>query len=694
MRYRVAVDTGGTFTDLVVVDEGGSMTINKAPTTPGRVFNGILAALDVTASELGLSTRELLRGTEIFLYATTLATNAIVEGKTARTAFLTTEGFPDILLYREGGRLNPFSFREPYPPPYIPRRLTYEIRERISSEGEVITPLDEGQALDQLQLAKKAGVEAIAICLLWSFVRGEHEERLSDLIEAELPGIPYTLSHRLNPIPREYRRASSTAIDASLKPLIQEHLRTMEADLREAGFDGQLLIVTSSGGVMEVQDASNQPVYLVNSGPSMSPVAGQAFAEHAQHSGDVIVCDTGGTSFDVGLISAGVIAMTRESWLGGQWTGHLTGLSSVATKSIGAGGGSIAWVDSGGLLRVGPDSAGAEPGPACYDQGGTSPTVTDAAVVAGYLNPDNFLGGRKRLQRSLAEQALQQAVALPLELTVPEAAVAVLVVARERMVTAIQEITVSQGLDPRECLLVAGGGAAGMNIVSIARELGLERVLIPKAAPALSAVGAQLSDIVAEFNVSRATQTNAFDATGINDCLEQLDARMRSFFDGLTVTGKERTALLVEARYPYQVWELEVPLPASRIDSDARVGELEDAFHKVHQRILGVHELGQYIECVTWKGRAQLELKKPKFRRHSVNSPPQPTPQLVRTVYFDAGVVVEAGCFDGRRLSPGMVIDGPAVVEEPLNTIIIPGYARGIVTETFDYLVELNQEMK
>ncbi len=371
MGYRISVDTGGTFTDVVVADEQGTLHVAKALTDLERAFQSIEDGLAQVAPDLGLSVAELLARTDVFTYGTTRATNAIVEGRTARTAFFTTEGFPDLLLLREGGKLDPFK-QIPYPPPYVPRFLTFEIRERIDSEGDVFVELDEAGAVAAIGEARRLGAEAVAVCLLWSIVNPAHELRVGELLEREWPEVPFTLSHRLNPIVREYRRASSTAIDASLKPLMQAYLRTMEHDLRQAGLTGHIFIATSFGGAWRPQEVIERPIYSVGSGPSMAPVAALTYAtaESSEEEPDLIVCDTGGTTFDVGLVSRGEINYAAESWLGGRWIGHITGIRAVDVKSIGAGGGSIVWIDPGGLIRVGPQSAGADPGPACYGRGG------------------------------------------------------------------------------------------------------------------------------------------------------------------------------------------------------------------------------------------------------------------------------------------------------------------------------------
>jgi N-methylhydantoinase A len=685
MGYRVAVDTGGTFSDVVLLDDAGRLSLSKAPTTPARVFDGISEALAFAAAERDLSLRELLLATDLFIYGTTAATNAIITGRTARTAFLTTEGFPDTLVLREGGKLHPFDFRTPYPKPYVPRRLTFEVRERITSEGEVLIPLDRARLRATLREVGAQQAEAIAVSLLWSIVNPAHEEAVAELIEEELPGVPYTLSHRLNPIIREYRRASSAAIDASLKPLMQRHLRQMQDDLDRAGFSGELLVVTSFGGVLTLDDVASRPIYSVNSGPAMAPVAGKVYAGESRNA---IVCDTGGTSFDVSVIRDGYIKFTRETWLGGMFTGHMTGLSSVDVKSIGAGGGSIAWIDSGGLLRVGPDSAGAVPGPACYGRGGIEPTVSDAAVVLGYIDPEYFLGGRITLDPERAALAVRTRVAEPLGLEVEQAAYAILAVANEHMVGAIRDITINEGLDPRDSIVVAGGGASGLTIARIAEELGCTRVLVPRTAAALSACGGQLSDVVSEFSISRRVDTNDFDHESVDDGLGRLELQIDEFFDRLrTPEPARRKEFFVEARYPYQVWELEVPLRSPRLSTEAQVGAMVDDFHTVHERVFAVKEPGQHVECLYWKGRATAILAKPELRRFEA-SRVDPRPDRRRRAWLGSDEALDVAVYLGDSLVTGQRLTGPAIVEEPTTTVIVyPGWSLE-VTPSGDYLLE------
>jgi N-methylhydantoinase A len=687
VSFRIAVDTGGTFSDVVVFEETGELWATKAPTTPDRVFDGIAQALEYAAEERSLDTRALLAGTSVFIYGTTRSTNAILTGDTARTAFLTTEGHPDTLVLREGGKLNPFDFRHSYPEPYIPRRLTFEIPERVDSEGRIVLPLDEEAARATLRRLRELDIEAVAVCFLWSILEPAHEERVRELLEQELPGVPYTLSHRLNPIIREYRRASSAAIDASLKPLMQRHLGEMATDLREAGFAGELLVVTSFGGVLTVEDVFERPIYSVNSAPSMAPVAGSAYARGEEN---VIVCDMGGTSFDVTVIRGGYLKFTRETWLGAQYTGHMTGLSSVDIKNIGAGGGSIAWIDSGGLLRVGPQSAGARPGPACYGLGGEDPTVTDAAIVLGYLDPDYFLGGRIKLSPELSRMAIERRIAGPLGIGVERAAYSILTVANEHMVTAIRDITINEGLDPRDSLVVAGGGAGGMAMGRIAEELGCTRVLVPRTAGVLSACGGLFSDIVTEFSISRRVDTNRFDASAANEGLRGIERRMDEFFERMgTAPELRRKEFFVEARYPYQVWELEVPI-AGDFRNEADVEQMVADFHRVHDRVFAVSEPGQYIECIYWKGRATASLAKPTLPTSVASGHGTPEPMRVAPAWFGTEEIGATPRYFGEGLGAGHRIEGPAIVEEATTTVVVyPGWSL-TVTEAGQYLMTTN----
>ncbi len=697
MRYRISVDTGGTFTDLVVAAHDGGLVIGKALTSAERAFVGIREGLEQVAQDIGVSVAELLAETDVFTYGTTRATNAIVEGKTARTAFFTTEGFPDVLLLREGGKPDPFR-QIPYPPPYVPRHLTWEIRERIDAEGGVYRRLDEASVRSAIDGVREAGCDAIAVCLIWSIVNPAHELRVGELIEALLPGVPYTLSHRLNPVVREYRRASSTAIDASLKPLMQTYLSMMERDLRAAGFRGHLFIATSYGGSWRPAEVVERPIYAVGSGPSMAPVAALAYGRAELGADEVeaglIVCDTGGTTFDVGLVSDGEVSYAAETWLGGRWVGHITGIRSVDVKSIGAGGGSIVWIDAGGLLRVGPHSAGADPGPACYGRGGTSATVTDAAVALGYIDPAYFLGGRLRIDVEAARDAIAAAVAKPLGLTIEEASAATILIASENIVAAIKEITIAQGIDPRNVSVVAGGGASGLNIVPIARELGARRVLVPSTAGALSACGAMHADVINEFAVTRYAETRSLDLEAVNEALAEVEEQADRFLNGFAdiAPAAVRKDFVVDARYRGQVWELDVPLPAGRLRGEEHVRALEEAFHEAHERVFRVREPGQYLECLVWKARATAVVDKPSLAARELEEDGEPAPLHHAPAYFPELGLTDVPRYDGAALAGGAVIESPAIIREPTTTVVVYPGSSVTVTPLGNYVIDVAEE--
>ena len=711
MTFTITIDTGGTFTDLVLADERRVRGLYKAPTTPRTPFDGLLAALELAARAEALSVEALLGDTRAIVYATTHATNAILEGRTARTALLTTEGHRDILLYREGGKKRPFDLAQPYPDPYVPRSLTFEVPERILADGRIARPLDEPAVERVIERLRELEVEAVGVCLLWSVAHPGHEQRVGAMLRKQLPDVPFTLSHELNPKIREYRRASSTVIDASLKPLMRGHLRTIDERLRERGFRGDPLMVTHiSGGVLGLGEMCDRPIHCVDSGPALAPVAGLVYAktdtrpsdgpgDEAPHasSGDVLIVDAGGTSVDISPTRGGRIVYGQEKWLGERWRGHMTGLPAVETRSIGAGGGSIASVDADGLLTVGPRSAGADPGPACYDRGGEWATVTDAALVLGALDPAFFLGGRMRLAPARARGALAREVGSPLGLSVEDAAAAVLAVFSESLRSFLSEMTIVQGLDPRECLLVAGGGAAGLNIVAVARELGIDRVVIPTLAAGLSAVGGQFADVFSSF--ARSVRTTSLDADRplAAKAMDAIEGEARAFFartgDG---AGQERIDRICEARYANQLWELDVPLPGDwRGESAADWDVLAERFDALHRSLFSVDQPGEALEVLGVRVDARILRSHPALagRRAAESSARREAPgrRAVRFVEFGGttrGSAIEAQVYRGDALSTGAVIEGPAVIEEATTTILIDPGARAIAHEAH-YAVEL-----
>lgn len=671
---RLSIDIGGTFTDLVVESDGSPFELFKSPTVPEDPAASAVAVLELAARERGTALSEFLEDADVLVHGTTRGLNAILTGKQARTALVTTRGHPDILVFREGGRRNPFDNTRRYPAPYVPRRLTYEVTERVAADGRVLVKYDEDDAMRVVDQLGAADVETVAVCFLWSIVNPAHEERFGRLLDERLPQVQYTLSHRLNPTVREYRRASSAAIDASLKPLISDYLTQLGRRLRDAGFKGRPLMVTAGGGLLDFDDVIQAPIHSLGSGPAMAPVAGRHYSLAETSLENAIVADAGGTSYDVSLVRKGRIPWTRETWLGEEFAGHITGFPSIDVRSIGAGGGSIGWVDLGGLLHVGPDSAGADPGPACYGRGSMRPTVTDACLVLGYLDPAFFLGGRMALDKYAAEKALIAGVGGPLGLDATRAAEAILQVVTENMAGAVEEVSVRQGVDPATAALVAGGGSSGFNCAAIARRLGCPVVVLPEIAAGLSAAGGLLADLTSEVRETFPTTTTAFDLVAVNQVLGRLLARCREFLAGPAAGAlSSETELFAEARYPDQVWELEVPVRQEAFRGAADVDALRRDFHAAHRDAFAVADEASAVEIITWGARARGRIKDPE--RSLVVRTSEKSVAPIRRQVFANGAWVDAEVCNREAIPAGARVDGPAIIESPSTTVVVPAGA-------------------
>lgn len=680
MTIRVSIDVGGTFTDLAVVnDHDGRLRIFKASTTPEDFSRGIINAISMAADSFELSNKEFLkqcstRNGGMITYGTTIATNALIEKKVAKVGLLCTEGHRDILTLREGDKEDPYYWDLDYPEPYVPRYLTLPVRERIDAQGNIIAPLDEAMVREAISRLKDFQVEAIAVAFLWSIVNSAHEERVGEIIEEDWPGRPYVLSHRINPIPREYRRTISTVVNASLIPIVGPYLRRFEDRLRAMGYDGNLSMISSFGGIMSIDDMEQRPVYSVDSGPTGAPVAGLLYARKEVDMDDVITCDMGGTSFEVSRVSEGIIQTTLDAKMGIDYLG----IRKVDTRSIGAGGGSIARVDSGGLVHVGPESAGSYPGPSCYMRGGTQPTVTDANVVLGYLNPNYLLGGQLRIDKRLAFEAINDHVASALRVDVVEAAFTVWSTACANMGDAIRAITAMEGVDPREYAFVAGGGAAGTHILPIISDLGCEELIIPRIAGALSAVGGIHADMVAEFQRTFACDTSQFDFQRVNEILSELRQEALEFLTSNHIEPKNRKLeFSVDARYYSQPWNITIPLRSDKFGGTSDFDLFVDDFHSSHEKLHGSKSEGTVIECIHWRVKAigeTQDLILTPSDRGSI-APYEDAVIDTREAYFRGlGGMVDTSVFDGNRLETGNKIEGPAIIEETETTIVVfPG---------------------
>ncbi|OJU83649.1 MAG: 5-oxoprolinase [Solirubrobacterales bacterium 70-9] len=665
---RLAIDTGGTFTDLLIERDDGRLTLAKAPTTPANPVDGVLAAIAAGAETLGATAVDVLAASSMLIHGTTRALNAVVTQTTARTALLVTEGHPDVLMFREGGRVDPFQFNRPFPDPYVPRSLTFEVAERIGADGGVVRPLDEAAVLALIERLEAAQVEAVAVCLLWSVVNPAHEQRLGELLAERLPDVQVSLSHLVNPSLREFRRASSTCMDASLKPIMTDYLEHLDGALRAAGFGGRLLVTTSDGGMVDAEIVAQTPLLALKSGPSMAPVAGRHYAADATGTTTAVVADAGGTTYDVSVVRRGVIPHTRETWIGGRIYGHMTGYPAVDVSSIGAGGGSVASVDAEGLLRVGPESVGSVPGPACYARGGTKPALADAAVVLGVLDAHHFLGGTMALDVDAARRALERDVASPLGLGVEDAAAAVMELATEHMAQAIGDVTIKQGIDPREAVLVAGGGASGLNALAVAKKLGFRCVVVPDSAATLSAAGALLSDLVWTASRTAVMASDRFDPEVANEALEQLASRCRTFAAAADRVEAATIDYSIEARYAHQAWEIEVPLTIERFETEEDVKEVVEAFHTQHREVFGIEDRDSTVEIVTWRARVSLAVS---GQMGAVDTRPVTAPPRTRSVFYPGFGRHEAAVRLSQELVPGEPLEGPAIVEAPATTFAV-----------------------
>ena len=692
--YRVCIDIGGTFTDCVVADGDRSLRIVKTPSTPAAFEQGFMNALALAAEGYRLTLPDFLARVERIVHGTTVSTNALLEGKHATVGLICTHGFRDILTLREAPRKPPFHWRLSYPAPFVPRVRTRAVRGRIDAAGAERAALEDADVLAAVEDFRKLGVDAVAVCLLWSVVNGTHETRVGEIVRDAWPEVPVTLSHRLNPIAREYRRAVSAAIDAALRPVVSAYVQALDRGLRESGYRNELMIANCLGGMMPPDEIAARPIYSVMSGPTLAPVAARRLADAP----DLVVVDMGGTSFDVSAVRDGQLVVSPEAML---TEFDMLGIPKVDVRSVGAGGGSIAHVDAGGLLRVGPESAGADPGPACYGLGGTRPTVTDADVVLGIIDPDYFLGGRMRLDREAAETAVGTiADALGIELAAAARAIASTV--DHTMIAAIEDITVQEGIDPRESDFVAGGGATAVHMGQMARVLGIRGYMVPKFCAGLSAFGGLISDIVWEETATLVTDAARFDRDGVNRVLAALIARGRAFLKRAGIAdASQRFEYAYLGRYQYQSWEIEVPFVAregARANgmregalAAGDVAALADGFHRMHERIYTIKNEEDLVEFTTWKvraiGPAAAELAPAAGAARAATAA---QPRGWREVHLPGRDGTNTlPVYRGDDLGPGATIAGPTIVEEATTTVLVPEDATAVVDAFGNYRVTL-----
>jgi N-methylhydantoinase A len=676
--YRIGIDVGGTFTDVVLVHDG-QLTIDKHPTTPRDQSEGVLGGIRQLAGRLGCSLGELLARTRTVVHGTTTADNTMIEMSGAVTGLVTSEGHRDEIEIRRGYKEDIWDPALPPPRPICPRRQRYGVPERLDFEGHVVVPLDEDAVRRALRRMKLQGVESLAVVFLFSFVDPTHERRVRELAAEELPGVMVSLSHEVMPSAPEFERTSTTLVNAYVGPKIERYLSRLDARLREAGFRGELLIMQSNGGVMPGGYVAQKAVAVMGSGPA-GGATGAAAVAGAAGIRDFISVDMGGTSYDVSLVRGG----TPEVKAGWNWHHrYLVGLPMVDVQTVGAGGGSIARVEAG-ALKVGPQSAGAEPGPVCYGRGGTEPTVTDANVVLGFLNPDRFCGGTMRLDTAGAAAAIRERVAKPLGLSLTAAADGIFRIVNANMANAVRKASALKGIDPRPLALVVFGGNGPVHAGMQAAELGIGRILVPKLSPAFSALGLLLTDHVVDEMRSYVTPVGGVDLARMNALFADMERAARAALRDRRRLRLERRAALC---YPGQTFDMPVPIAGSGPVNAKTLAQTVERFHRMHEELHTYASRDQEpilrgvsVKAVSVEDKPAL----PAPRRSR-----KPPVRLGKRPAFFGGRYVATTVFDGTAMAPGQAVAGPAIIEEPFTTIVVYPGQRATVDRFGNYLVTI-----
>jgi N-methylhydantoinase A len=667
---RIGIDVGGTFTDLVAIDESGVATLAKVPSTPDDPSVGVVDGLAALAVKFGLDRRALLAQTERIVHGTTVATNALLELKGARTGLLTTEGHRDVIEMREGLKDDRYNLRLPPPQQLVPRHLRLGVGERMRADGRVEVPLDRDSLAKAIDILNISRVEAVAVCYFHAWRDAAHERETAEILARELPDAYVSLSSSVLPQIKEFERVSTTIVNAYIGPVLSRYLARLEARLAEVGYRGPTLIIQSHGGVAPIAEAGRLAAGGVLSGPA-GGVAGSIHAAKLAGTPNLIPFDMGGTSTDICLVVDGEAALVMDRKIGG----HRIALGSLDIATLGAGGGSIAAVDAGGILHVGPESAGAAPGPACYGQGGTAATVTDANLVLGYLDPARFLGGERRLDKNAAEQAVDR-VAAALGVDRLQAAHGIHRIVNTNMAEGVRLVSVRRGVDPRRFALFAFGGAAGLHATDIARQLQLSTVIVPRVAAVLSAWGMLATDLRFEVARTHIGDTRALDGGAVKRLFAELEAegmaRLRAGF-----AGPARATRSVEMRYGEQVFEVAVPLDDVDWEAADPLPQIVERFHRRHQELYTYASPDQ--ETVLVNARVAVSGILSALPQEPALAAAAPaSPRAEHRIYLDDWVAAPVWDFDA--LAPSQAIPGPAIIEGAMTTVLLRPGDRAVAT--------------
>ncbi|CAM4053328.1 hydantoinase/oxoprolinase family protein [Janibacter anophelis] len=681
---RIGIDIGGTFTDLFVVEADGTSRIFKSPTTPHDPSEGLLNGLGRAAESFGQSLTDFLGEVSTIVHGTTIATNAVLTRQGAKTGFVTTRGFRDLLNMRRGIREHQNNSKYAPPTPLVPRDLIATVRERTDVNGDQITPLVEEDVRDAARLFREQGVEAVAVSYLWSFLNPEHEQRTAQILREELPGVFVTISSDVVPQIRAYERHSTTVLNAFVGPKLQTYLANIKQQLSDRGFGGSLLIVQSNGGVMSPEIASESAVNALMSGPAAAPEAALQFAS-AHGSDNVITVDMGGTSFDVALIRDGQPLLTNESEIGG----YRVALPMLDIHTVGAGGGSLVWVDSGGIMRVGPQSATANPGPACYGRGGENPTTTDADLLMGYLNPDSFGDGAFRLDVEAARTAVEEKVAKPLGLSVPEAISGISRVVNATMAEAVSAVSVKRGVDPREFTMVVAGGAGPIHAVPIAQDLGIGRIIVPRDSSVFCAVGTLLTDLKHLYARTFVSDIDSLDLDQVSELYRDMRQEALDTLQSENVAPQDVDLVFsADIRYIGQFTEIEIPVRFDGELTGVAVKQLVADFEERHEALNGYTMPGEGTELINVRLTALGRTVKPRLL-DTPSAGPDPSAALTgRREAIFSGTSILTDVFDGLALQRDNRVVGPAIIEQPTTTVVLTEGHELTVDAQGNYVIE------
>lgn len=671
---KCCTDVGGTFTDCLVQDDRGEVHAFKSPTTPRDPTLGLTNALNKAARFFRMELPQFMSNVHLLIaHGTTLSTNALLTGKIAKVGMLTTEGFRDTIEIRRGYkniRTSRFNIFVPPYTPLVPRTLRMPVEGRMLYTGEELTPLKEEDIHNGIRKFKEEKVEAVAICFLHSYINPTHEKRALEICRAEMNGAYITASHEVLPVYREYERFSTTVVSAAVGPITAHYLAALREKLREIGFQGTLYMVQGGGLVQSVEESSRRAVTLIGSGPAAAP-AGAIRLGQCIGSNNLFSIDMGGTSLDVCLIRQGEIPTTDYNWVGDE----RVAMKMVDVPSVGAGGGSIAWIDSLGLLRVGPQSAGADPGPACYGKGGSEPAVTDADLILGYVPADYFLGGEIVLRRDLAEKAIDS-VAAPLGLDLPAAAKAIFATVNSLMADKMTEISTKRGYDVRDFALVVGGGAGPVHGAYLADLLEIPTIIVPRYAATYSAFGMLNMEVGKDFARSLISRKSLLDLKRVNELYAEMETEAREVLAEIGIAPRDTVfRRSMEMRYVGQFHEMEVfDVPPGEIGAKD-LDEITEAFHKRHKDLFTFNMPGREVEFLNVRLKATARQERLKLAEipRATGDAAEALKRRRPILWELAKGYEETPIYDGTKLACGHKIPGPAVIEEPATTVVIPG---------------------